>query len=250
VLVDRAGVELPSDIRVEVNGAAARLAGTTVTALLEDAARRLEQKGALTGTGEVTGSVQTNLHGLLAGRQRVRVGYGGRGRATVAYHWVAPGAGGSLTRSGDAVELSAYDDRRLGAELLRVLPDHPDAPRPPDHELVWRLDDVAAAGAVHEELDEVPTDAAARALGVEPGQWESLRGWLGGHRGVLHCVVPDPRGGPSVELVWFDTDAGWWALLPRDPGGDRGGDREVVARWRRTAEVLTDLAQVTTRWWT
>ncbi len=63
---------------------------------------------------------------------------------------------------------------------------------------------------------------------------------------MLHCVVPDPHGGLPAELVWFDTDAGWWALTPRD----RGEDREVVARWRRAPELLTDLAEVTTRWWT
>ncbi len=101
VLADRAEVTLPPDLRFEVDEVAVRLDGTTAEDLLAAAEQRLRQRGALDGDGGVPGPVLTNLHGVVGGRQRVRTTYGGGGLEVVAYHWVSPGAGGSLVRVGD-----------------------------------------------------------------------------------------------------------------------------------------------------
>ena len=201
---------LPDDIAVRVNPAAADIAGTDVEAVVDEAIDDLRQHGLVldrSGAPAPADVVRANLLELNASAQRVRTSLAGPAADLLAYHWVGPHLGGSLVRRGHEHELSLFDVRRLGAEILRLLPDPPAAA---NSRRAFRLplETLAAVAAMPEPVPGLQ-DALGRFLEMD---YADLRHWTESVQAVLHVTVPhpDPDQLPRM-LVWFLGAGGWWA---------------------------------------
>lgn len=246
--LQRAGeVSLPDDVRIDVNAVEARLAGVDLDALVDEATARLREHGVLGSDGRPVETVAGNLQGMLSAPRRVRTTYAGPGRAVVGYHWTGAELAGSLVRDGDHAELSLFDARSLGDEIIRMLPEAEES----DEErttLVVPIDELAAVAAIEDDVTDKHTGPLADFLGLDVGLLGALRSWVDGFRGVLHCTVvdTDPDRLPHA-LVWFDERSGWWSARTRT-GDD--GTRSAVLEPRRRDELAADLGVLIAEAWT
>ncbi len=226
-LTANAGTSLPPDLAGSRDGAP-EPGGAELRRAAEELARRrvLARVGDDPAGYRPVAAVATNL-GLLGHHQvgvRVAVTLGRHG-VRAAYALAGP-LGASLFRLADgAVELSLFEARRWGWELLRSVPTVQQLQT--DGSRIRQ----ALAGDVGQPLRGVlPLSALAAASGQPPDSdvdsTEAALARAAAARtvGVLRCVVAGRiAGGVGVgQVVWLGTDTGWVGTRPVGPVGGAG----------------------------
>lgn len=238
---------LPDDIRVEVSEAAADLAGTDLDELIAEAGSRLRDSGVLGPEGDPVDAVAANLQSVVAAPRRVRTTYGGPGIDVLAYHWTGPTLGGSLVRDGEKFELSMFDSRGFGNEMLRLLPEQ-DVVEAGRAEITLPLEEFQTLTVIEDEIAPEQVDPVAGFLGLEPAVVRAVQTWADGFRGALHCTVSDTdEHRPPKALVWVCERTGWWSAAPLTRAD---GNRSVTLAPRERRELTADLGYLTLGAWT
>ena len=241
------GDGLPADIRVEVSEVSAQLAGVDLEQVVAEAADRLRAHGVLGADGAPIGPVAANLQGMSRAPRRIRTTYGGPVDTVLGYHWVGPELGGSLVRDGERFELSMFDARSFGDELLRLLPGQTFA-ESDRRAMTLAVEDFAALTAIEDEIVPGQVGPVADFLGLDPALLGAVHTWAEGFRGVLHCTASDTDESRLPKaLVWVCERTGWWSVVPLTR---RDGTRTVTLTPREAKEITADLGYLVSGAWT
>lgn len=205
-------VTLPEDLRVEVDVMAAALAEVDVAALTAQARALLVEHGVL-GPEAPVAAVLANLAALTSEPLRVRTSLSGSRAGRLGWHWVGAELGGSLTREDGLFELSLFDARTIGDELLRGIPlsDSPDEREP------WTvpLDALGPLAQIDGGVDPAVQAGLGGFLGLDAEATATALEWAQGVRAVLHMAArPRAEAGLPPTLLWVQDHRGWWAAEP------------------------------------
>jgi hypothetical protein len=253
LLVARTGVTLPAGFTgAPVDDSALREAATAL------AERGVVEHGCDDPLDcQPVAAITANLAVLAAPVVSVQVEVSVQGRGLRAVYAVAGPLGASLFALADgAIELSLFDARTLGRELIRAVPEPGDLVTPQamvgralggtavqQDRLAGRLPLAALTeyGPVRIVAGTHEADSVVAGLGLDAEQ-ARLAGQVAARTsGVLRCLVVGAAGGGVAvgQVVWLATDDGWVGLHP-EPDGE--GRRMVELRPVAREEIGTWLA--------
>lgn len=210
--LERAGAEhtLPDDLRLEVDPIAAALADVDLAAITAQARALLQEHGVL-GPEAPVDAVLANLAALVSEPLRVRTSLSGPGTRRLAWHWVGADLGGSLAREDDRFELSLFDARTVGDEILRGIP-VPEGAATAREPFTVPLAALGTLLRVDDRIDPAVEPELGRFVGLPPEEVVRVRRWTEGITLVLHLAArPRGEGDLPPALVWALDRSGWWA---------------------------------------
>jgi len=227
----RSDLPLPRDFRIMVEpGAREAARGELAVAVTSLAKRGVVQPGASGDpeSWEVHPSVLANLAVLARPLVLVRTRAWYLATRVRATHALAGSLGAGLVAVGDGVvELSLFGPEHLRRELVRVVPEIPDAPPDRRFDRLVRLDALEQVSAAFDAGWEEQVERLAAELSLDALDVDWVLDLDRRLVGMVQCLVvappSDPEGTAGVgQVTWFGTTDGWVGAAPAPgPHGER-----------------------------